>query len=80
MLLPKWNFGYKKSFDVAGAYSYDANVSLPGQEVCAHIFFCAELVYLPTAWVQLLPHQILSNSEIVAIWLRVTALKILRKS
>ena len=47
----KRNFGLEKSFDEAGAYSYDTKVSLSGQK--------------GWAWVQLLPHQKLSNSEIV---------------
>ena len=40
-----------KSFDAAGAYSYDTIVSLSG--------------HTGWAWVQLLPHRILSNFEIV---------------
>ena len=40
-----------KSFDGAGIYSYDTKVSLPSQK--------------GWAWVQLLPYQKLSNSEIV---------------
>ena len=39
----------KKSFDEAGAYSNDTKVSFPGQK--------------GWAWAQLLPDQILSNSE-----------------
>jgi len=47
----KWNFGFEKSFDEAGAYSYDTKVSFPGQK----------------GWVLvlLLPHQKLLNSGIV---------------
>jgi len=43
-------FRIRKSFDGARAYNYDTKVSLPGQK--------------GWAWVQLLPHQKLSNSEI----------------
>jgi len=57
----KRNFKFKKSFNEVGAYSYDTKVSLPGQK--------------GWAWVQLLPHQKLSNSKIalpeisVEIWM-----------
>ena len=47
----KWNFGFEKGFDEARAYNYDTKVSLTGQK--------------GWAWVQLLPQQKLSNSEIV---------------
>ena len=50
-VIAKTEFRFRKSFDEAGAYSYDTKVFLPGQK--------------GWAWVQILLHQKLLNSEIV---------------
>ena len=49
--IAKMKFRTRKSFDATGAHSSDTKVTLPGQT--------------GLAWVQLLPHQISSNSKIV---------------